>query len=184
MWAVILSVAIDFTRLVADNQAMVFSLALRFMRNREVAEEVAQEVFLQCYRQIDRIEDEAHACSWLRRTVCHRSIDELRKRRFRPAIGLDEVPEPASVDALPDMLLRDRIRGLVDALPEKARMVVVLRYQEDLAPAEIAETLDMPISTVKSHLHRSLTLLRGRLEKKGISLVRRGGEIPLSEVCL
>jgi RNA polymerase sigma-70 factor (ECF subfamily) len=73
---------------------------------------------------------------------------------------------------------------LVAALPEKARMVVVLRYQEDLAPAEIAEALEMPISTVKSHLHRSLTLLRGRLEKKGISLVRRGGELPLSEVCL
>jgi RNA polymerase sigma-70 factor (ECF subfamily) len=177
-------VAIDFTRLVADNQAMVFSLALRFMRNREVAEEVAQDVFLQCYRQIGRIENESHACSWLRRTVCHRSIDELRKRRFRPAIGLDDVPEPAAVDVLPDMLLRDRIRGLVEALPEKARMVVVLRYQEDLAPAEIAEALDMPISTVKSHLHRSLTLLRGRLEKKGISLARRGGELPLSEVCL
>jgi len=177
-------VAIDFTRLVAENQAMVFSLALRFLRNREVAEELAQDVFLQCYRQLDRIEDEAHACSWLRRTVCHRSIDELRKRRFRPAIGLDQVPEPAAVDGMPDMLLRDRIRGLVDALPEKARMVVALRYQEDLAPAEIAEALDMPISTVKSHLHRSLTLLRGRLEKKGISFAPRRGELPLSEVCL
>ena len=163
---------------------MVFSLALRFMRNREVAEEVAQDVFLQCYRQLDRLEDEGHACSWLRRTVCHRSIDELRKRRFRPAIGLDEVPEPAAVEVLPDMLLRDRIRSMVDALPEKARMVVALRYQEDMAPAEIAAALDMPISTVKSHLHRSLTLLRGRLEKRGISLVRRGGELPLTEVCL
>jgi RNA polymerase sigma-70 factor (ECF subfamily) len=177
-------VGIDFTRLVAENQAMVFSLALRFMRNREIAEEVAQDVFLQCYRQLDRLEDEAHACSWLRRTVCHRSIDELRKRRFRPAIGLDDVPEPAVADGIPDMLLRDRLRGMVDALPEKARMVVVLRYQEDLAPAEIAEALDMPVSTVKSHLHRSLKLLRGRLEKKGISLARRGGELPLTEVCL
>ena len=162
---------------------MVFSLALRFLRNREVAEELAQDVFLQCYRQLDRIEDAGHACSWLRCAICHRSIDEIRKRRFRPAVGLDDIPEPAAAGSMPDMLLRDRLRGLVGALPEKARMVVVLRYQEDLSPTEIAEALDMPVSTVKSHLHRSLTLLRGRLEKKGITLMR-GGEMPITEVCL
>ena len=123
---------IDFANIVTANQSMVFSLALRFLRNREVAEELAQDVFLQCYRQLDRIEDESHASSWLRRAICHRSIDELRKRRFRPAIGLDDIPEPAAVGSMPDMLLRDRLRSLVGALPEKARMVVVLRYQEDL----------------------------------------------------
>ena len=163
---------------------MVFSLALRFLRNREVAEELAQDVFLQCYRQIDRIEDGAHACSWLRRAICHRSIDELRKRRFRPAIGLDDIPEPAAVGAMPDLMLRDRLRGMVEALPEKARMVVVLRYQEDLSPTEIGEMLDMPVSTVKSHLHRSLAVLRGRLEKKGLAKAQRGGELPITEVCL
>lgn len=163
---------------------MVFSLALRFLRNREIAEELAQDVFLQCYQQFDRLEDAAHASSWLRRAICHRSIDELRKRRFRPAIGLDGIPEPAAAGAMPDMLLNDRLRGLVGGLPEKARMVVVLRYQEDLSPTEIAETLDMPVSTVKSHLHRSLALLRGRLEKKGISLVHRSGELPMTEACL
>ena len=145
---------------------MVFSLALRFLRNREVAEELAQDVFLQCHRQIDRIEDAAHASHWLRRAICHRSIDELRKRRFRPAIGLDDIPEPAAAGGMPDVMLHGRLRTLIDALPEKARMVVVLRYQEELVPAEIAELLEMPVSTVKSHLHRSLAILRGRLEQK------------------
>ncbi len=167
---------------------MVFSLALRFLRNREVAEELAQDVFLQCYRQLHNIEDAAHACSWLRRAICHRSIDELRKRRFRPAIGLDDIPEPAAASAMPDLLLHDRLRGLVGALPEKARMVIVLRYQEDLAPTEIADLLEMPVSTVKSHLHRSLTLLRGRLEKKQIAKaavkVERRGQLPMTGVCL
>lgn len=162
---------------------MVFSLALRFLRNREVAEELAQDVFLQCYRQLDRIADTAHACSWLRRAICHRSVDELRKRRYRPAIGLEGIPEPGALGTMPDMLLHDRLRTMVEGLPEKARMVVVLRYQEDLLPAEIAEILDMPVSTVKSHLHRSLTLLRGRLEKTGISLVQRGGKLPMTEAC-
>lgn len=161
-------VKVDFTRIVEENQAMVFSLALRFLRNYEVAEELAQDVFLQCHRQIDRIEDASHASHWLRRAVCHRSIDELRKRRFRPAIGLDDIPEPAAAGEMPDIMLRGRLRGLIDTLPEKARMVVVLRYQEDLAPLEIADLLGMPVSTVKSHLHRSLAILRGRLEQKNL----------------
>jgi len=72
--------------------------------------------------------------------------------------------------------MQDRLRDLVGELPEKARMVVVLRYQEDLLPAEIAELLEMPVSTVKSHLHRSLALLRGRLEKRGIAHMKKGGE--------
>lgn len=163
---------------------MVFSLALRFVRNREVAEELAQDVFLQCYRQLDRLETTAHACSWLRRAVCHRAIDELRKRRFRPAIGLESIPEPAANSTVPDLLLQDRLKGLVAALPEKARMVVVLRYQEDLSPSEIAEIMEMPVSTVKSHLHRSLALLRGRLEKKGLRKADRGGKLPITEACL
>jgi RNA polymerase sigma-70 factor (ECF subfamily) len=159
-------VRLDFAEIVQANQSMVFSLALRFVRDRAGAEELAQDVFLQFYQQLARIESPAHATWWLRRTVCHRSIDEVRKRKLRPRIGLENVPEPADKTAQPDLMLQGRIRTLVEALPEKARMVVLLRYQEDLDPSDIAETLDMPVSTVKSHLHRSLALLRGRLQKE------------------
>lgn len=143
---------------------MVFSLALRFVRDRPGAEELAQDVFLQLYQQLARIETPAHATWWLRRTVCHRSIDEVRKRKLRPRIGLENVPEPADKATQPDLMLQSRIRKMVETLPEKARMVVLLRYQEDMDPGEIAEMLEMPVSTVKSHLHRSLALLRGRLQ--------------------
>jgi len=145
---------------------MVFSLALRFLRDREGAEELAQDVFLQLYRHFTRIESPAHATCWLRRAICHRSIDEVRKRKLRPRIGLDEVPEPAGKGSQPDPMLQSHIRKLVGSLPEKARMVVLLRYQEDLDPAEISEMLEMPVSTVKSHLHRSLALLRSKLRQE------------------
>ena len=158
--------AIDFASVVNDNQAMVFSLALRFLRNREIAEELAQDVFLQFYQNLGRIESPAHATWWLRRSVCHRSIDEVRKHKLRPAVGLESAPEPASLETPGDLFLLSRIRHMVQALPEKAKAVVLLRYQEDLDPTEISEMLDMPVSTVKSHLHRSLTLLRGRLRKE------------------
>jgi RNA polymerase sigma-70 factor (ECF subfamily) len=58
------------------------------------------------------------------------------------------------------VLLQQTLRRLVAALQEKPRLIVTLRYQEDLEPAEIAELLDMPLNTVKSHLRRSLAILR------------------------
>lgn len=160
---------VDFASVVTDNQAMVLSLALRFLRNREIAEELAQDVFLQFYQNLSRIESPEHATWWLRRTVCHRSIDEVRKRKLRPSVGLESAPEPTSNATPGDLFLSSRLRRMVEALPEKAKAVVLLRYQEDLDPSEISEMLDMPISTVKSHLHRSLTLLRGRLRNEEVA---------------
>lgn len=159
---------LEFASVLAENQSMVFSVALRFLRDREGAEELAQDVFLQLYRQFARIESAAHATWWLRRAICHRCIDEIRKRKLRPRIGFEDVPEPTGPESRPDTMLQERIRKLVEALPEKARMVVVLRYQEDLDPTEISEILEMPISTVKSHLHRSLTILRGKLRPQEV----------------
>jgi len=161
-------VRLDFNRILADNQSLVFSLALRFLRDRAGAEELAQDVFLQLYQRLGRIESPAHATSWLRRAICHRCIDEARKRRFRPRVALEAVPEPSTEPVNPDPLLHDRLRRLIGELPDSARMVVLLRYQEDLDPTDIAGLLNMPISTVKSHLHRSLTVLRGRMQKQEI----------------
>ncbi len=166
---VITIVTVDFPSLLTDNQAMVFSLALRFLRNREVAEELAQDVFLQLHHNLGRIESPAHGTWWLRRTVCHRSIDEVRKRKLRPSLGLESVPEPSVDSGMGDFFLSERLKRMVEALPEKAKAVVLLRYQEDLDPLEIAEVLDMPITTVKSHLHRSLTILRGRMKKQEVA---------------
>lgn len=160
--------ALDFNRILADNQSLVFSLALRFLRDRAGAEELAQDVFLQLYQRLGRIESPSHAASWLRRAICHRCIDEARKRRLRPRLSLEAVPEPSAEPADPDLLLNDRLRRLVGELPDNARMVVLLRYQEDLDPTEIADLLNMPISTVKSHLHRSLAILRSRMQKQEI----------------
>lgn len=159
---------VDFTRTVLDNQSLVFSLALRFLRDRAGAEELAQDVFLQLYRKLGEIETPMHATWWLRRAISHRCIDEARKRKLRPRIALEAIPEPAVESRNADPLLNERLRVLVEGLPANARMVVLLRYQEDLDPTEIAEMLNMPISTVKSHLHRSLTALREKLGQREV----------------
>lgn len=155
-----------FAELVREHQAMVFSLARYFLHDRETAEEMAQDVFLSLYQNLGAIESAAHLRFWLRKVTGHRCIDHARKNRVK-MISVEEAPEPFSMFNLPDSMLRETLRRIVATLPVKARLVVELRYQEDLDPMEIAEVLDMPINTVKSHLRRSLAILR---EKVGRSL--------------
>ncbi|HUK33528.1 MAG TPA: sigma-70 family RNA polymerase sigma factor, partial [Vicinamibacterales bacterium] len=94
--------------------------------------------------------------------TAHRCNDYRRQHRFR-CLSLDHVPEPAHTPLSPDPLLTRRLRALVGALPSHARMAIVLRYQEDLTPDEIARVLGRPVATVKSQLQRALKTLRTRL---------------------
>ena len=157
--------ALDFAETLRANQSMVFSLALHFLRDYSAAEEVAQDVFLRLYRKLDELESDRHVVFWLRKVTSRRCIDYARKRGSRLNVALEDTAEPAAAEQRGDPLLNRRLRQLIAALPEKARMVMVLRYQEELMPEEIAEVLDMPVRTVKSHLHRSLAILREKIER-------------------
>lgn len=147
---------------------MVHGIAWHFLRDRAAAEEVAQEVFLGLHRNLGGIQSPAHAAFWLRKVAAQRALDEGRRRNRRPQLALDAVAEPAVPPAPGDPMLGELLRRLVASLPEAPRMVMILRFQEDLEPAEIAEALEMPLATVKSHLHRSLALLREKLERRGM----------------
>jgi RNA polymerase sigma-70 factor (ECF subfamily) len=149
-----------FGELIRAHQDTVYTLALRMLKVPEDAEELAQDVFVAVHRHLGRIASATHLLFWLRRTVCHRAIDRLRSRAAHVAVPLDSVAELPLPDASRDPLLERSLRDLVAGLPPMARAVVLLRYQEDLDPAEIAQTLDMPLNTVKSHLKRSLASLR------------------------
>jgi RNA polymerase sigma-70 factor (ECF subfamily) len=155
-----------FAEIVSRNQAMVFSLACHFLRDRSLAEELAQEVFLNLHQNLSAIQSPAHLTFWLRKVTSHRCIDQTRRLKVRPQVSLEEVPEPMASSVENDMLLSEALRRVVSTLPEKPRMVVILRYQEDLDPTEIAKVLGMPLNTVKSHLRRSLALMREKLSRK------------------
>lgn len=155
--------AAGFSEVLRANERMVFSIAYHFLRNREAAEEVAQDVFLQLYRRFDELQSVDHATFWLRRVTSNRCIDYARKRKIHAAVSLDDAPELSVGGAQGDPMLNRRLRALIGSLPETPRLVMVLRYQEDLMPEEIARTLDMPVRTVKSHLQRSLAMLRDKI---------------------
>ena len=152
-----------FSDVLRANQGMVFSIAYHFLRDRAAAEEVAQDVFLQLYRSFDELKSAGHAVFWLRRVASNRSIDYVRKRKLQAAVALEDVAEPSVREEPGDPMLNRKLQALIASLPETSRMVMILRYQEELMPEEIARTLDMPVRTVKSHLQRSLAMLREKI---------------------
>ena len=154
-----------FEEIVRQHQGMVFSMACHFLRDRSLAEELAQEVFLNLHQNLNSIKSPEHLVFWLRKVTSHRCIDQSRRQKVRPQVSLEDVPEPAINASENDLFLSEMLRRVVDTLPEKARLVVILRYQEDLDPGEIASVLEMPLNTVKSHLRRSLSILRDKLSR-------------------
>ena len=155
-----------FALIVQEHQGMVFSLAYHFLQNRAAAEDLTQEVFVGLFEHQHTIQSPAHLKAWLRQVTSRRCIDIARKERLRRFLSLGDTPEPAQEIRLADPLVTRRLQALVATLPAKQRMAVVLRFQEDLEPAEIASTLGIPLNSVKSLLRRSLELLRTKLTRQ------------------
>jgi RNA polymerase sigma-70 factor (ECF subfamily) len=162
--------------LVRAHQHSVYSLALRMLGSREAAEDLAQDVFMQLNANVKIIESSQHLAFWLRKVTTHRAIDHLRHRLRLQAQPLDEEALSLSVVDDADPLLHRHVANLLSQLSPPARAVVLLRYQEDLDPLDIARTLDMPINTVKSHLKRSLDMLRSNTP--GTDQTRCEGNLP------
>lgn len=153
----------DFEQLVDEHQSMVFSLALRMTGDRGLAEEIAQDVFLELDKHLGKIENPLHALAWLRRVTMSRSADALRRRKVRAMDLWVEIDENhGALMEEHSSPLATRLEQLLATLPEAQRAALILRYQEDLTPEEIAATLDAPLATVKSHLQRGLKLLRAK----------------------
>jgi len=153
----------DFEQLVDEHQSMVFSLAMRMTGDRGLAEEIAQDIFLDLDRHLGKIQSPLHARFWLRRVTMSRAADALRRRRVRGVDLWVEIEEHhAAQPEERSSPLGARVEHLLTTLPEPQRAALVLRYQEDLTPEEIAATLDAPVATVKSQLQRGLKLLRAK----------------------
>jgi RNA polymerase sigma-70 factor, ECF subfamily len=151
---------------------MVYSIAWHFLRDRALAEELAQDVFLELHRNWSSIQSAEHMVFWLRKVTSRRSIDVVRRRKTRAETSLEEMAEPTALERVHDSMLSSYLERMVASLPEKQRIVIVLRYQEAMEPEAIAEVLDMNVSTVKTQITRALDLLRAKTARR----LRQNGE--------
>ncbi len=155
-----------FAAAIEMHKAMVYSIGWHFLRDRALAEELGQDVFLELHRHWDSIKSPAHMLFWLRKVTSRRAIDEVRKRKIRLETSLEETGEPTVLERVHDAFLSSYLERMVASLPEKQRMAIVLRYQEGMELEEIAEVLEMKTSTVKTQIFRALELLRAKTAQR------------------
>jgi RNA polymerase sigma factor (sigma-70 family) len=165
-----LSVDLDgaFMDLVTEHQDLVYGVALRVVREPVDAQDVAQDAFVRAYRALGRYPRERIQAlrlrPWLARIALNQSRNVVRARRNDGE--LDAAAEPRSDGRHEPVSIAERREerrfwlDLLNSLPPRYRLPVALRHVEGLSYAELAETLDRPLGTVKSDVHRGVRLLR------------------------
>ncbi|MFN8139662.1 MAG: sigma-70 family RNA polymerase sigma factor [Fimbriimonadales bacterium] len=163
----------DFDRAAREVFPSVFSTALRLTRNREEAEDLTQEAMVRAYEAYDRF-DGRNLKAWMLRILTNLYINRYRKQKREPGQeSLDAEPgiEPvAATDGNPsaelfDELLGEQVEEALSQLPDEYRVSVLLCDVEGMSYEEIAESLGIPIGTVRSRLARGRAMLRSRLAK-------------------
>jgi len=159
-----------FAHLVDAYQVPVYNLCYRMLGNGTEAEDAAQETFLRVYTHLKSYDPQQKLSSWILAVASHYCIDRLRRRRIHwlPLDdGIQSDPLPGNV-AQPEYEVMEReaaaeVRALLQALPGEYRLVIALRYWQELSYAEMAQITGSSESAVKSRLHRARQMLAERV---------------------
>jgi RNA polymerase sigma-70 factor (ECF subfamily) len=150
-----------FTNLVELYQRPVFNLCYRMLSDPDEAEDAAQETFLRAYNGLHRYDNQRSFSTWLLSIAAHYCIDQMRRRHFT-LLSMDALPhlDPPDMNPGPEASLtqreeQQRVRVLLESLNPVDRAAVVMRYWYECSYKEIAESLQLTISAVKSRLHRA-----------------------------
>ncbi|WCK54804.1 RNA polymerase sigma factor SigW [Aneurinibacillus sp. Ricciae_BoGa-3] len=165
-----------FAELVDLYKDRVYRIAYRMLGNKQEAEDVAQETFLKVYANIQSYDPNYKFSTWIYRIASNLCIDQIRKRK--QTFSLDaEVTGSDGLDwhdRLPDANqgpeetvitdeLQEEVQSAIMKLSPNYRAIMILRYIEDLSLQEISEAISLPISTIKTRIHRGREALRKKL---------------------
>ncbi|HMQ04582.1 MAG TPA: RNA polymerase sigma factor [Pyrinomonadaceae bacterium] len=165
-----------FGEIVRRWERKIFALCFGMLGREDEARDAAQETFIAAYRNLSRFRGEAKVSSWLHRIAVNQCLTTKRRAKTRSEEFIDEekneeeryfvAPERNSPTRLSEANERlTLVRQAVTSLPSDLRQVVVMKEFEDMTFQEISETLEVPLSTVKSRLYTALRQLRLKLER-------------------
>jgi len=137
-----------------ENRERFYRLAFTYVGNQEDALDIVSESILKAMKNYGRLRDEQAIASWFFSIVVHTALDFMRKRKR--IVPPERVPEQGAEDHYQDIDLM----GAMARLPKELRVIIILRFFEDMKTAEIARMLNQNVNTVKSRLYRALRMLK------------------------
>ncbi len=148
-----------FSFIVERYQDIVFSIALKVLKNREDAEEMAQESFIKAYKSLDKFKGTAKFSTWLYRITYNTCISEVRKKK-QYFVSTDDIEIPHNVDefnldGIPEENRARYIKAALEKLPEDEYTLVLLYYFEEHSIEEISKVTQLSASNAKVKLHRA-----------------------------
>lgn len=153
-----------FAALVSGATNRLYALACLILRDSDRAEDATQDAFVRAWRELPRLRDADRFDAWLRRLVVNACYDEARRVRRRAEVSLVSMAEPSVVDSASALAETDRVERAFRRLPLDQRTVLALQHYLDLSHVEIAETLGIPLGTVKSRLRYGVAAMRAELD--------------------
>lgn len=156
----------------------VFWTTYMIVKNKTLAEDICQEVFIKIYEKYDDINNKDAVSTWIYRTTINTSINALNKEK-RTIIGLDNENNKVIEDrtcfqpeeSIINLETKNEIMKILYQIPDTQRIPLILYYFNDLSYKEIAKCLDCPIGTVKSRIHNGKRLIRNMIAgKEGVDL--------------
>ena len=163
-----------FERFVAAEGSSLLRFAYLLAGGREAAEDLLQSALERCYRQWRRVERTDRPDRYVRRVLANAAVDRWRLRRRTPELPLSAAAEPVTIDGIEALLARDELLRALRTLSPRQRVVVVLRYVEDLSEVDTAAVLDCSVGSVKAHASRGLARLRLALTDDAVPAHPRG----------
>lgn len=165
-----------FGEIVRRWERRIFALAYGMLGREDDARDATQETFLAAFRNLRGFRGEAKVSSWLHRIAVNQCITRQRRAKVRSESALDDEQErqeasfATTLQESPASLVEGRqetlaVRRAINSLPLELRQVVIMKEFEELTFREIADVLDLPLSTVKSRLYTALKQLQLRLRK-------------------
>ncbi|WP_139490424.1 RNA polymerase sigma factor [Brevibacillus dissolubilis] len=144
----------------------VYKSAFYILGNEQDALDASQEALIRIYRKIDTFQEKAKFSTWVQRIVSNICMDKFRAKKETVSIDEHEMILPDKNNVEESILrtsLSEDVNKAIEKLPEQYRLVIVLRYLQDFSYQEIADTLDLPLNTVKSYLFRARQQLQDHL---------------------
>ncbi len=156
-----------FSELVTRYKRLVYSVAYKFTKDSDEANDMAQDAFIKMYRSLSKYNNQYKFSTWTVKVTTNICIDYMRRKKFN-TISLDEIENFTGKNNSPEehYLRKEKsitLKRAIDSLPEIYRVPIILYHQQGLSYKEIAEKLDKPISIVKNRIFRARNSLRESL---------------------